>query len=61
MSRPGLERTTKMAEKQGVMPERGTESGTLPDDPELADVVKAWPTLPEPIRRAVLALIGAAK
>jgi hypothetical protein len=29
-------------------------------DPDLARVVEAWPDLPEPIRRAVLALIGAA-
>ena len=28
-------------------------------DPELARVVAAWPTLPEPIRRAMLALIRA--
>jgi hypothetical protein len=29
--------------------------------PDLARVVAAWPDLPEPIRRAVLALIGAAQ
>ncbi len=29
-------------------------------DPDLARVVAAWPTLSEPIRRAVLALIGSA-
>jgi hypothetical protein len=28
-------------------------------DPELARVIAAWPELPEPMRRAVLALIGA--
>jgi hypothetical protein len=35
----------------------------LPDaltDPDLVRIVGAWPTLPEPIRRAVLALIGTA-
>jgi hypothetical protein len=26
--------------------------------PDLARVFDAWPTLPEPIRRAILALIG---
>jgi hypothetical protein len=26
-------------------------------DPDLAKIVAAWPSLPEPIRRAVLALI----
>jgi hypothetical protein len=33
----------------------------LPDaliDPDLVRIVGTWPTLPEPIRRAVLALIG---
>jgi hypothetical protein len=29
-------------------------------DPDLARIVGAWPTLPEPIRRAVLALIETA-
>ena len=29
-----------------------------PADPDLARVVEAWPDLPEPLRRAVLALIG---
>ncbi|MFO0800072.1 MAG: hypothetical protein U0804_21605 [Gemmataceae bacterium] len=33
---------------------------TPPADPVLAAVVAAWPTLPDPLRRAVLALIGAA-
>ena len=32
--------------------------GELPD--RLARVVEAWPTLPEPLRRAVLAMIDAA-
>jgi hypothetical protein len=50
-----LEPITKSPEKQGVTPERGTESGTLPAD---SDVVAAWPALPPAIRRAVLALIG---
>ncbi len=31
-----------------------------PTDPDLARVVEAWSDLPEPIRRAVLALIGSA-
>jgi len=29
-------------------------------DPDLARVVKAWPELPEPIKAALLALVGAA-
>jgi hypothetical protein len=28
--------------------------------PDLAAVVKAWPNLPEPIRRAILAMVEAA-
>jgi hypothetical protein len=35
--------------------ERETQS---PIDPALAKIVAAWPSLPEPIRRAMLALIG---
>jgi hypothetical protein len=27
-------------------------------DADLARIVAAWPTLPEPIRRAMLALVG---
>ena len=30
-------------------------------DPDLARVIKAWATLPDPIRRAVLALVGTAQ
>jgi hypothetical protein len=30
------------------------------DDPDLARVIEAWTTLPDPIRRAVMALIGTA-
>ena len=39
----------------------GTESGTVPAhgpvDPVLATVVDAWPTLPEAIRAAILAIV----
>jgi len=58
MGGTGNEPITKIAEKQGVTPERGTVSGTLPADSAVADVVAAWPALPPAIRRAVLALIG---
>ena len=39
-----------------------TESGTVdgektPSDPDLAQVVEAWPQLPEAIRAAVLAIV----
>lgn len=32
-----------------------------PADPDLARLVEAWPNLPEPIRRAVLALVGSVR
>jgi hypothetical protein len=39
----------------------GAESGALtPTDPDLSRLVTAWPTLPEPIKRAVLALVDSA-
>jgi hypothetical protein len=43
----------------------GAKSGALADrftcqDPDLQRLIDAWPTLPEPIRRAMLALIGMA-
>jgi hypothetical protein len=31
------------------------------NDPDLAAVVKAWPTLPEAIRAGILAMVKAAK
>jgi hypothetical protein len=33
----------------------------MPDDTELAELVAAWPSLPEPIRKAIRLLVGAAK
>jgi hypothetical protein len=49
---------------------RGTESGTLgddsasnrqPADPDLADVVNAWPSLPEALKAGIVAMVKAAK
>jgi hypothetical protein len=34
------------------------DTGFDTSDPNLVKVIDAWPTLPEPIRRAMLALIG---
>jgi hypothetical protein len=31
-----------------------------PDDPDLARIIAAWPTLAEPIRRAIMALVESA-
>jgi hypothetical protein len=45
-----------LSEKQGS----GTpvDTGFDPADSDLGRVIEAWPMLPEPIRRAMLALIG---
>jgi hypothetical protein len=48
---------TDKASCSGAQP--GCSAGCS-DDPQLARVVGAWPSLPEPIRRAVLAMIDAA-
>jgi hypothetical protein len=34
------------------------DTGFDTTDPNLVKVIDAWPTLPDPIRRAMLALIG---
>jgi hypothetical protein len=41
----------------------GVAPGVAPNlvDPDLAQIVEAWPDLPETIRRAMLALVGSAK
>lgn len=57
----GAEHPEKVPGKPHIRPTGGAESGALAAlalDPELARVVAAWPTLPEPIRRAVLALVS---
>jgi len=43
----------------GRRPARGTESATspLPDDPDLAVVVAAWPELPEAVRAGIVAMV----
>lgn len=61
------ETTTKQGTSEGVAPTTSDSASswtpksppTDPTDPELASVIAAWPNLPEPIRRAMLALIGA--
>jgi hypothetical protein len=45
-----------------LLEQGGAESGApTPADPDLPVLVAAWPDLPEPIRRAVLALVHSAK
>lgn len=60
-----------MRSPQGTKRQREAESpaaglqerlqGQAASDPDLARIVAAWPTLPEPIRRAMLALADIAK
>jgi len=64
MRRRGLEQTALALSKTLISETRGTESGTLngqnsPPDPGLAEIVAAWPKLPEHIKAAVLALVRA--
>lgn len=72
----GAELPLDSAEKLQGAGGRGTESGTLSGDlatigqgdggqrrveaPDLADVVKAWPAMPEPIKAGILAMVKAA-
>jgi hypothetical protein len=61
-----IAKDTKQIERPS--PASDAESGALhddfgelpPTDPDLARVVEAWPTLPDPIRRAMMALLGSA-
>ncbi len=69
VGRGGLEQPPEAAEKTCDPGIGGAESGAVPTDsapnpkamppadPDLSRVIAAWPSLPEPIRRAVLALI----
>jgi hypothetical protein len=52
----GFEHPASTAGKTAKTKSRDAESDAL--DPHLARIVAAWPTLPEPIRRAMLALVG---
>ncbi len=49
-------------ENNAVRPLRATRVATplLPDDPDLAAVVVAWPDLPDALRAGILAIIKAA-
>ena len=56
-----LEHTEHNAGNKQVSREGDAKSGAVEavlTDPELAKVVAAWPNLPGPIRRAILALIS---
>jgi len=58
-TRRGVEQIADSSGNQRVALQGGTESGALsgdsaPSDPELAEVVRAWPTLSEAVRRQVV-------
>lgn len=65
MGDEGLESNPKSSRNDRVGNQGGAESGALgareaPLDPQLAAVARAWPTLPEPIKAGILAMIRAA-
>ena len=57
--RPNPKRGKQLAtDKQSLAPPMIHDTCQLP--PDLARVIDAWPALPEPIRAAVMALVGTA-
>ena len=64
----GIRTRPESTENLAALKERGAETGAQPitginrvADPELAALVAAGPSLPEPIRRAMLALLSSVK
>jgi hypothetical protein len=58
----GLEQAANMPEKQGVTVQGGAKSGApADDDPELAELNAAWPTLPAGMKAGILAMVRASK
>jgi hypothetical protein len=65
MTPRGFEPQQDSLEKLGVCQPSGANSGALLPDPsaidnDLARLIVVWPTLADPVRRAILALIEAA-
>jgi len=66
MPEVGLEHPPQTSEKTTDSQPDGAESGAPAaraaiSDPELVALIDAWPDLPEPVRRGILAMIEAAK
>ena len=62
----GLEPQASSCRNTGVSETRAAESGAVgaemtPDDPRLLRIVSAWPSLPEAIRSAMVAVLDAAE
>ena len=53
------DRGSTPAHNQGGAESGAVENDTAPTDPELAKVIETWPSLPEAIKRAILAMIDA--
>jgi hypothetical protein len=61
----GVEQLRKSHKKTALLEQGGAESGApilanLSIAPELAALIDAWPSLPEPIKAGILALVRAA-
>ena len=56
-----LQNTNSDSDLQPIADTGSSNGSSSPPDPDLARVVEAWATLPEPLRRAVLALVGSAE
>jgi len=66
MTRAGLAHPHNNRKKTAKSASGGAESGALSDlspniAPELAGLIDAWSSLPEPVRRGILAMVEAAK
>ena len=62
MTPTGTEHTANSSGNQGIAVQGGAKSGALsgdsaPIDPDLLAVVAAWPTLPQAVRRQVVAMV----
>jgi len=61
----GIRTYPENADKTSLLSESGAKSGALdaengPKDPDLGAIIDAWPTLPEPIKDGILAMVRAA-
>jgi hypothetical protein len=66
MTRAGSEHPQHNRKKKACSDSGGAESGARPDlspniTPELDGLIRAWASLPEPVRRGILAMVEAAK
>lgn len=62
----GSEHPSQIRRKSAKSDPDGAKSGARPDlsrniTPEMAGLIAAWASLPEPVRRGILAMVEAAK